>query len=63
LGCAKDSRRLLHRAERCVQLLDCAEAGLLLADGADALQVMASSSERTDALNCCSPSFGRLQAG
>ena len=38
-------------AERCVALLDCAEAGLLLADASGALQVMASSSERTDALD------------
>jgi transcriptional regulator with GAF, ATPase, and Fis domain len=41
----------LHRlTERCVQLLDCAEAGVLLADAAGVLRVMASSSERTDAL-------------
>lgn len=40
-----------HRvAERCVELLDCAEAGLLLADAAGRLRVMASSSERTDSL-------------
>lgn len=37
-------------AERCVELLDCSEAGVLLADAAGALRVMASSSERTDAL-------------
>ena len=37
----------LHRlAERCVELLDCSEAGLLLADAAGRLRVMASSSER-----------------
>ena len=36
--------------ERCVELLDCAEAGVLLADASGALRVMASSSERTDAL-------------
>ena len=41
----------LHRvSERCVELLDCDEAGVLLADAAGALRVMASSSERTDAL-------------
>jgi transcriptional regulator with GAF, ATPase, and Fis domain len=41
----------LHRvAERCVELLDCVEAGVLIADAAGALRVMASSSERTDAL-------------
>jgi hypothetical protein len=38
-------------AERCVQLLDRAEAGVLLAHASGSLQVMASSSERTDALN------------
>jgi GAF domain-containing protein len=42
----------LHRlAERCVELLDCSEAGLLLADAAGRLRVMASSSERSDALD------------
>lgn len=42
----------LHRlAERCVELLDCSEAGLLLADAAGMLRVMASSSERSDALD------------
>lgn len=41
---------LHHLAERSVELLDCAEAGLLLADAAGALRVMASSSERSDAL-------------
>src|SRR6201999_568622 len=42
----------LHRlAERCVELLDCTEAGLLLADAAGVLRVMASSSERSDALD------------
>jgi GAF domain-containing protein len=37
-------------AERSVSLLDCAEAGILLADPAGRLNVMASSSERTGAL-------------
>ncbi len=47
-----DVIEFLHRlAERCVELLDCAEAGLLLADAAGVLRVMASSSERTDALD------------
>jgi GAF domain-containing protein len=42
----------LHRlAERSVELLDCAEAGLLLADPAGKLRVMASSSERSEALD------------
>lgn len=46
-----DVVEFLHRvAERCVELLDCAEAGVLLADATGALRVMASSSERTDAL-------------
>ncbi len=41
----------LHRlAQRCAELLDCAEAGLLLADAAGLLRVMASSSERSEAL-------------
>jgi GAF domain-containing protein len=42
---------LHHLAERCVELLDCAEAGLLLADPGGALRVMASSSERSDTLD------------
>jgi transcriptional regulator with GAF, ATPase, and Fis domain len=47
-----DVVEFLHRlAERCVELLDCAEAGLLLADAAGVLRVMASSSERSDALD------------
>ncbi|MBV9310964.1 MAG: GAF and ANTAR domain-containing protein [Solirubrobacterales bacterium] len=37
-------------AERSAELLDCAEAGLLLADAAGLLRVMASSSERSEAL-------------
>ncbi|HEY1522346.1 MAG TPA: GAF and ANTAR domain-containing protein [Solirubrobacteraceae bacterium] len=37
-------------AERCVELLDCAEVGVLLADTAGALHVMASSSERAESL-------------
>jgi transcriptional regulator with GAF, ATPase, and Fis domain len=47
-----DIVEFLHRlAERCVELLDCSEAGLLLADAAGVLRVMASSSERSDALD------------
>jgi GAF domain-containing protein len=47
-----DVVEFLHRlAERCVELLDCAEGGLLLADAAGVLRVMASSSERSDALD------------
>jgi GAF domain-containing protein len=47
-----DVVEFLHRlAERCVELLDCTEAGLLLADAAGMLRVMASSSERSDALD------------
>lgn len=47
-----DVIEFLHRlAERCVELLDCSEAGLLLADAGGRLRVMASSSERTDALD------------
>jgi GAF domain-containing protein len=46
-----DVIEFLHRlAERCAELLDCAEAGLLLADAAGLLRVMASSSERSEAL-------------
>jgi GAF domain-containing protein len=46
-----DVIEFLHRVvDRCVELLDCAEAGLLLADAAGALRVMASSSERAEAL-------------
>lgn len=47
-----DVVEFLHRlAQRCVELLDCSEAGLLLADAAGTLRVMASSSERSDALD------------
>ncbi len=47
-----DPVEFLHRlSARSVQLLDCAEAGLLLADAAGQLRVMASSSERSDALD------------
>lgn len=47
-----DVIEFLHRlAERCVELLDCTEAGLLLVDAAGVLRVMASSSERSDALD------------
>lgn len=42
----------LHRlSARCVELLDCAEAGVLLADAEGELRVLASSSERSDALD------------
>lgn len=51
LGGGFDVVEFLHRlAERCVELLDCAEAGLLLADAGGALRVMASSSERAEVL-------------
>lgn len=47
-----DVVEFLHRlAEHCVELLDWSEAGLLLADVGGALRVMASSSERSDALD------------
>jgi GAF domain-containing protein len=47
-----DVVEFLHRlAVRSVELLDCAEAGLLLADAGGALRVMASSSERSDTLD------------
>ncbi len=46
-----DVVEFLHRlALRCVELLDCTEVGLMLADASGALRVMASSSERSDAL-------------
>jgi GAF domain-containing protein len=46
-----DVVEFLHRlAEHCIELVDCAEAGLLLADPAGTLRVMASSSERAEAL-------------
>lgn len=46
-----DVVEFLHRlVERSVELLDCAEVGLLLADAAGRLRVMASSSVRSEAL-------------
>ena len=42
---------LQRLSERCVELLDCTEAGLLLSDAGGVLRVMASSSERSDALD------------
>jgi GAF domain-containing protein len=46
-----DVVEFLHRVSvRCVELLDCDEAGLLLADAGGALRVMASSNERSEAL-------------
>jgi uncharacterized protein YigA (DUF484 family) len=46
-----DVVEFLHRlVERSMELLDCAEVGLLLANAAGRLQVMASSSERSEAL-------------
>jgi len=46
-----DVVEFLHRlADRGAELLDCAEAGILLADASGALRVMASSSERAEAL-------------
>jgi transcriptional regulator with GAF, ATPase, and Fis domain len=46
-----DVIEFLHNlVERTVELLDCSEAGLLLEDAAGELRVMASSSERSDAL-------------
>jgi GAF domain-containing protein len=46
-----DVVEFLHRvAERSVELLDCEETGVLIADAAGGLRVMASSSERTEAL-------------
>jgi len=46
-----DVVEFLHRlVERSVELLDCAEVGLLLANATGRLQVMASSSERSEAL-------------
>src|SRR6202789_246595 len=47
-----DVIEFLHRlAERCVELLDCAEAARVLGDAAGVLRVLASSSERSDALD------------
>jgi GAF domain-containing protein len=46
-----DVIEFLHRlVERSLELMDCVEVGLLLADAAGNLQVMASSSERSEAL-------------
>jgi GAF domain-containing protein len=46
-----DVVEFLHRvAERCVELLDCAETGVLIADATGGLRAMASSSERSEAL-------------
>jgi GAF domain-containing protein len=46
-----DVVEFLHRlVVRSVELLDCAQAGLLLADASGGLRVMASSSERSDTL-------------
>ncbi len=46
-----DLIEFLHRlVERSLELMDCAEVGLLLANAAGNLQVMASSSERSEAL-------------
>jgi GAF domain-containing protein len=46
-----DVIEFLHRlVERSMELMDCAEVGLLLANAAGTLQVMASSSERSEAL-------------
>jgi GAF domain-containing protein len=46
-----DVIEFLHRlVERSMELMDCAEVGLLLANAAGSLQVMASSSERSEAL-------------
>ena len=46
-----DVVEFLHRlVQRSMELLDCSEVGLLLANAAGSLQVMASSSERSEAL-------------
>ncbi len=46
-----DVIEFMHRlVERSLELMDCAEVGLLLANAAGSLQVMASSSERSEAL-------------
>src|SRR3984885_8621913 len=46
-----DVIEFLHRlVERALELMDCAEVGLLLANATGNLQVMASSSERSEAL-------------
>ena len=46
-----DVIEFMHRlVERSMELMDCAEVGLLLANAAGSLQVMASSGERSEAL-------------
>jgi GAF domain-containing protein len=60
---------LHHLAQRCVELLECVEAGLLLTDAAGVLRLMASSSERADALDLLQsqngegPCFESLRSG
>ena len=55
-----DIVEFLHRLlERAVELLSCAEAGLLLANAEGALQVMASSSQRSEALELLQSESGR----
>lgn len=65
-----DVVEFLHRvAGRCVELLDCVEAGVMIVGASGSLQVMASSSERTDALellqaqNAEGPCFECYQRG
>jgi GAF domain-containing protein len=54
-----DVSEFLHGVtERCVELLDCDEAGVLLAEAAGTLRVMASSSERSDALDVLQAQYG-----
>jgi GAF domain-containing protein len=54
-----DVAEFLHRVtERCVELLDCDEAGVLLAEATGTLRVMASSSERSDALDVLQAQYG-----
>ena len=66
-----DAVEFLHwMAERCVELPHCTEVGVLLADTAGALRVMASSSERSEVLEVlqsqseegpCYESFHRVE--